>query len=458
MNGAEEERKRAARAEQVALFRYQLIREAADPSLSTRQRGRMVREIAVRAHEGPFGEPVSVSRGTIDRWIRAWREGGFAALAPPARQVTPRTDAAVLDMAAGLKREKPARTAAQVRRILGKSCGWSPSVRTLQRHFERLELVTRPDGTPPEVFGRFECAAPNEMWTGDALHGPRIGGRKAYLFCFIDDHSRAVMAARWGYFEDTVRLAAALRPALAARGVPARLYCDNGSAFVDAAVNRAAARLGIKITHSAPGRPEGRGKIERFFRTVREEFLVEIGDGSGVASLAELNRLFTAWCERVYHARPHSETGQPPIQRWLAGAPFPVPDPAQLREAFLWSEHRVVRKDATLSLFGVLYQVSDLSLAGRKAECIFDPFDLSVLEVRWNGRPHGTAVPQKPGRHCHPKARPEEPDVPPRPTGIDYLGLIRAEHEEAARRDRIRYDALAPGEEDHNAGKTEGGR
>ena len=320
MAGAEEERKRAARAEQVALFRYRLVREAADPGLSTRQRGRMVREIASRAHEGPFGDPVTVSRGTVDRWIRAWRDGGFAALAPPARQVTLRTDAEVLEMAAGLKRENPARTAAQVRRILVKGCGWSPSVRTLQRHFERLELRTRPDGTPPEVFGRFECAAPNEMWTGDALHGPVIAGRKAFLFCFIDDHSRAVMAARWGYFEDSVRLAAALRPALAARGVPARIYTDNGSAFVDAALNRAAARLGIKITHSAPGRPEGRGKIERFFRTVREEFLVEIGDGSRIADLAELNRLFTAWCEQVYHARPHSETGQPPVQRWLAGA------------------------------------------------------------------------------------------------------------------------------------------
>jgi putative transposase len=224
--GAEEDRKRAARAEQVALFRYQLIREAADPAVSVRQRGRMVREIASRAHEGPFGDPVTVSRGTIDRWIRAWRGGGFAALAPPARQVMLRTDAEVLQMAAGLKRESPARTAAQVRRILEKSCGWSPSVRTLQRHFERLELRTRPDGAPPEVFGRFECAAPNEMWTGDALHGPRVAGRKAFLFCFIDDHSRAVMAARWGYFEDTVRLAAALRPALAARGVPARIYTD----------------------------------------------------------------------------------------------------------------------------------------------------------------------------------------------------------------------------------------
>src|SRR5438034_6472426 len=103
MSGAEEDRKRAARAEQVALFRYQLIREAADPSLSTRQRGRLVRELAAKAHPGPFGDPVTVSRETVDRWIPIdWRAGGFAALAPPARQGTPRTDAAGAEPAAGL--------------------------------------------------------------------------------------------------------------------------------------------------------------------------------------------------------------------------------------------------------------------------------------------------------------------------------------------------------------------
>src|SRR5438132_2704320 len=309
MSGTEEDRTRAARAEQVALFRYQLIREAADPALSTRQRGRLARELAARAHPGPFGDPVSVSRATIDRWIRGWRAGGFDALVPPARQVMPRTDAETLELAAALKRGKPGRTAAQVERVLRAHCGWSPSVRTLQRHFERLELATRPDGSAPVTFGRFEAARPNELWTGDALHGPHIAGRKAYLFAFLDDHSRAVMAARWGYFEDSVR-------------------------------------LGIKITHSTPGRPQGRGKIERFFGVVRQEFLVEIGDGSSVADLAQLNKLFTAWYETVYHTRPHSETGQPPIGRWLAGAPFPAPSPAQLREAFLWAEHRMVRKAA----------------------------------------------------------------------------------------------------------------
>ena len=444
MSGAEEDRKRAARAEQVALFRYQLIREAADPALSTRQRGRLVRELAARAHPGPFGDDVVVSRATLDRWIRAWQTGGFAALAPPARQVTPRTDAAVLELAAGLKRENPGRTAAQVARILRVTCQWSPSARTLQRHFERLELNTRPDGRPPAVFGRFEASRPNELWTGDALHGPPVAGRKAYLFAFLDDHSRAVMAARWGYFEDSVRLAAALRPALAARGVPGAVYVDNGSAFVDAALTRAAARLGIKITHSAPGRPQGRGKIERFFGVVRQEFLVEIGDGAGVTDLVRLNSLFTAWYETVYHTRPHSETGQPPIDRWLAGAPFPTPSPAQLREAFLWAEYRVVRKDATIKLFGGAYE-TDPVLAGRRVECVFDPFDLAIVEVRWNGKPYGLAKPQQIRRHSHPKAKPEAPAGPPPATGIDYLGIIAAEHEEAARRHRIRYDALAEG-------------
>ena len=195
MPGAEEDRKRAARAEQVALFRYQLIREAADPSLSTRQRGRLVRELAARAHPGPFGDPVTVLRETIDRWIRAWRAGGFAALAPPARQVTLRTDAAVLELAAGLKREKPGRTAAQVMRILRTSCGWSPSVRTLQRHFERLELATRPGGNPPAVFGRFEAARPNELWPGDALCLRRHNASQGYS----SDRTRPAQGARPGW-------------------------------------------------------------------------------------------------------------------------------------------------------------------------------------------------------------------------------------------------------------------
>jgi putative transposase len=128
--------------------------------------------------------------------------------------------------------------------------------------------------------------------------------------------------------------------------------------------------------------------------------------------------------------------------RWLAGAPFAVPSPAQLREAFLWSEQRIVSaKTATVKLFGGVYE-TDPALAGRRVELIFDPFDLTAIEVRWNGKPMGLAVPQQIRRHAHPKAKPETPAAPPAPTGIDYLAIIAAEHD-AAQRQRINYGALA---------------
>jgi putative transposase len=447
----DEARRRAERARRVALFRYELIQEVIDPRLSTRQRGVLVRGLAQRPHEGPFGNQVRVSRHTIDRWAREWRAGGFEALVPQPARVLARTPAEVLAVAAALKRENPARTAAQVERILRAQSGWAPSQRTLQRHFERLALAGalggaegRDGASVPAVFGRFEADRCNELWVGDALHGPVVAGRKTYLFAFLDDRSRAVMAARFGYHEDTVRLAAALRPALAARGVPESIYVDNGSAFVDSWLLRGCASLGIKLVHSTPGRPQGRGKIERFFRTVRDQFLVELTEArlGEIGDLAGLNRLFTAWVETVYHPAVHSETGAPPLARWTEAIPTPLPrpSPAQLREAFLWSEYRTVTKTSTVSLHANHYQVDEL-LVGRRVELVFDPFDLTELAVRYAGRSFGVAVAFTIGRHSHPKARPEQPGAAPEPTGIDYLALIDTTHTERLQA-RINYTAL----------------
>jgi len=113
----EEEQARLERARAVGLFRYMLIREAADPALSTRQRGKMVREIAACEHTDPSGRPVRLTRWTLDAWIRRWRQGGFDALVPSPRQCQPRTPPEVMELAAALKKENPARTAAQVQRV-----------------------------------------------------------------------------------------------------------------------------------------------------------------------------------------------------------------------------------------------------------------------------------------------------------------------------------------------------
>ncbi|MGH3821218.1 MAG: DDE-type integrase/transposase/recombinase [Pseudonocardiaceae bacterium] len=443
--------------QQVALFRYQLICPALEASLSTKARGAIVRAIAAQTHAGPFGGQLRYSRDSLDRWIRRYRVGGFDALTPSLRQPGARIDTEVLELATALKRENPARTAAQVARILRASTGYSPSESTLLRLFHRRELmVPAVDGAV--VFGRFEAETPNERWVGDALHGPRLGGRKTYLFAFLDDHSRLAVGYRFGFAEDTVRLAAALEPALAARGVPATVYVDNGSAFVDAWLLRACAKLGIRLVHSTPHRPQGRGKIERFFRTVREQFLVEVTDTTAAdltarqlthaAALLELNTLFTAWAESVYHHQVHSETGQTPLARWndgwqRAGHNPITASPETLTEAFLWSVLRTVTKTATVSLHGNTYQV-EAALVGRKVELVFSPFNLEIIEVRHHGRSFGPAVPHLITRHAHPKARPETPEPAPAPaTGIAYLQLVAdAHHQQLAGDQRIGFHAI----------------
>src|SRR4029079_4168339 len=169
-------------------------------------------------------------------------------------------------------------------------------------------------------------------------------------------------------------------PALGSRGVPGSVYVDNGSAFVDNWLLRACAVVGIRLVHSRRGQPQGRGKIERWFRSVRDQFLVEIDDSTAdqirdtgmtpAGALLELNGLCTAWVEASYHHHVHSETGQSPLQRWTdgwqrAGRSPAIPTPADLTEACLWSEHRVVTRTATVSLHGNTYQVQ-AGLVGRK--------------------------------------------------------------------------------------------
>ena len=306
-----------------------------------------------------------------------YRHGGFEALVPQPRVVDPRTPPGLLELAFAFKRERMERTAAQVQG--GHACRGRAraGVTDVADAISRAQgLNVRADGrSPGKVYGRFEASARNELWTGDGLHGPKLdgaGARRAVLLAFIDDHSRLLVGWRWGTGEDVFRLEAALRSGLMARGVPEAILVDRGSAFVSSQLLRACAVLGVKLIHASPRAASTKGKIERFFRTVRDQFLVEIDDG---VELAELNRLFSAWLEVVYHRRVHSETEQTPLERFdAAGAPG-LPTPALLREAFLWSEERTVAKTATVSLHGNEYEV-DAALVGRKVELDLRPVRL----------------------------------------------------------------------------------
>ncbi len=419
-----------------ALFRYGLVREPADERLTGSERGVLVRALAGRLHTHPSGALRSVSRGTLDRWIRAWRTGGFQALMPAVRASVALIDPALLVAAADLRREAPERTGAHIAEILRVVHGDAgPSSRTVQRHLARLGLH-RESLTKERVgFGRFEASRVNELWVADALHGPLValerGGsvkRKAICFAIADDHSRLIVGACFEPAESELRLERTLRGALQAHGVPEKLYVDNGSPFASGQLQRICAVLGIRLIHSRPGRPEGRGKIERFFRTLRSQFLVEASRREDL-SLPELNRLLRAWLDRVYHHRVHSETGQPPAVRFAAGGEKPrYASDQELHEAFLWCEQRLVSKTATVSLHGNAYELEPL-LAGRTVELLYDPYSLGEIEVRWQGRSFGQAIAHKITRHVHPRAQADLSAEPPPRTGIDYLTLLAGEHE-----------------------------
>jgi transposase InsO family protein len=421
-------------AEAIALHRWAVIAEAANPRLSSPERGQLVRVAAARAHAHPDGSARRYSRNTLDRWVRAWRAGGLGALRPAERADAGvvRRHPELLDEAAALRLELPSRSAAQIAEILWQRHGSRVAERTLRAQLRRRGLSREALGVEPRVFGRYEAERPNERWITDVLVGPwaphpRVDASvRAKLFVIVDDHSRLLVHGRFMAAENTRAGQEVLRAAIVRRGMPEVLYADNGAPFANHMLARTCAVLGIRLVHSAPYSPQGRGKQERLNRYIRERFVAE-ATHVGIESLAELNDRFAAWVDQVANRRTHAETGMTPEARFAAGGPPRAADPARLAEAFRWSAQRKVTRTATVSLDGNHYSV-DPALVGRRVELRFDPEDLAAIDVFAEGRPAGVATPLVIGRHTH-KAVPQAARPAPHATGVDYLGLVAAAHE-----------------------------
>jgi putative transposase len=455
-------------SERMALFRYSVISEALDAHLSAAERGLIVRALAGRTWPTPNGDERSFSRGTIDRWIAAYRCDGLGALAP-----NPRTDRGRgrverewMAEAVRLRREVPARSAAQITEIIGRAHGVWLKERTVRAHLARTGVSRRAlSAEPAKAFGRYEASARNERWIGDVLVGPfvphprKAGSRRAKLFVLVDDYSRLLVAGRWTSEENTRAGQEVLRAAIMRRGVPRQLYMDNGSPYRAGQLARTCAVLGIHVVHSKPYSPQGRGKQERLNRYIRERFLTE-AEAAGIESFEVLNDHFSAWAEQVANTRIHAETKHKPIERFLSGGPIELPAPDLVREAFRWSVLRRVTKTATVSLLANRYSV-DPALIGRNVELRFDPEDLGAIGVYADGVEVGTAVPFSIGRHVHPSVPQAQPPGPTEPTGIDYLGLVSAAEDEAQGSGRINYAGLVlpgfEGEQDTDGASTDDG-
>src|SRR5215831_1328659 len=401
--------------EQVALHRWAVIAEAANGKLTARERGALVRRIAARSHAHPDGSSRVYCRGTIDRWLRAWRKGGLDGLRPGERSDTGivRAHPELFAEASALRLELPGRSAAQIASILFHRHGITVSERTIRGQLRRAGLHREALAAEPKAYGRYEAARPNERWITDVLVGPwvpwprREGSARARLFLIVDDHSRLLVDGRFFAHENARACQELLRRAVVRRGLPEVFYCDNGAPFSNAWLARTCAVLGIRLVHSQPYSPEGRGKQERLNRYIREAFLAE-ATHRGIESLDELNDLFAAWADRVANRRTHAETGQRPIDRFEKAGPPRQAGPAKLAEAFRWSVTRKVTRTATVPLEGNAYAV-DPVLTGRRVELRYDPEDLSRLDVFLDGKPAGAAVPFVTRRHVHPRGPPGRP-------------------------------------------------
>jgi putative transposase len=252
----------------TALFRYAVIAEAVNPRLTSAERGQIVRALAARMHACPDGSTRTISRNSIDRWVAAYRGGGLAALRSEVRADVGavRRHPDLFSEAAALRREQPARSAAQISHILFARNGVRISERTLRQQLQRRGLQRAALLAETRSFGRYEAARPNQRWIGDVLSGSWVpstrvaGSRKAKLFLLIDDHSRLLVHGVWSAEENTRAGQTVLRTAITRRGIPEQIYVDNGAPFVAVQLQRTCAVLGIQLIHSKPYAPQGRRK------------------------------------------------------------------------------------------------------------------------------------------------------------------------------------------------------
>ena len=208
--------------------------------------------------------------------------------------------------------------------------------------------------------------------------------RKTYLIAFIDDHSRLIPHAEFYLSESLQSFLKALEDALLTRGLPRKIYTDNGAAFRSHHLEHVTASLGIALLHARPYKPQGKGKIERFFRTVRSDFL----PGFRGDTLLDLNVALCFWLTDVYHSRTHASTGQTPFARFTAKMECLREAPANLRDYFRKTARRRVAKDRTISLDGRIFE-APVALIGRQVSLLYHEGEEDRIEVLFNGQSHG---------------------------------------------------------------------
>jgi len=369
--------------------------------LQARQRGiplyRALQQAAEQAWEGRFYAP-----DTLEDWVYRFRRGNFPALHDQSRRDKGQVrslDPAATEALINLRRLHPQLTLPALTQELLRQGVLQPgafSASTLQRRLadagldrHSLKAGAAMVSGPTKAF---ELPLPNMLWMADCMHGPTLklangSSLRTFLFALLDDHSRLCVHGQFYAAERIEFFLDCLRQALSTRGLPDKLYTDNGAAFRSQHLQIVCANLGIKLLHARPYHSWSKGKIERFFWTAQTQFLPQL-QLHPVDSLEPLNRQFWRWIEVDYHQRPHSALGQQtPAQRFAAAVAHlrTLPKDVDVDRLFLMRLNRRVRKDATVSLGGGLWEVP-VHLRGLVIVVHFDPVHWKRVEVWWRDR------------------------------------------------------------------------
>ena len=377
------------RQEAVAIFRYGLIAPALH--MGSKERSGYFQRLAGKELDVPYCGRKRYKKGTFEDWLSQYRKGGLDGLKPVVRRdkgICRRISQALIPIIRQIIRDFPSLSVSGIYRRLIKQ-GYMRrgdfAESTLREYVRKHNL--RDAESEKRQRKKFEKENVNELWIADFMHGPYLKQgkrkRKTYLCGIIDDHSRMITGWGWFFAENSLSLANTLKQAIATYGIPALFYCDNGRVFRTNYLQLIAAKLGIALVHSQPYDSPSRGKIERFFRTVRQKFLAGI-DASKL-TLDELNHLFAKWLDTEYHKAFHSGIDTRPIDKYLENAAkqkIKTLSSHELDNAFLQIITRTVKNDATISLGGSLYEVP-AKYIGKRIELCFpidQPERISLME------------------------------------------------------------------------------
>ncbi len=393
---------------QVAVFRFGVISDfVTGAQMSRGEKRRLMRDKCARKWQIPFSEKTRLTIGTINRWCRLYKDsnGDLNSLQPKDRCDQGKSRAMDEDTCLSLielKSQAPTLTVPQLIERMNRQNRVSPGIvlnnSTVYRFLHQHNLVHLPEKKPVDRR-KFEAELPNDLWQSDVMHGPKVNVngkmRKSYLIAIIDDHSRLIAHGQFYLSEALASYLHAFENALAKRGLPRKLYVDNGAAFRSRHLEYISASLAIALIHSKPYQPQGRGKIERFFRTVRAQFLAEFKG----QSLSELNDAFDDWLSNIYHQRKHTSTKQTPIQRFAANLQCLRAAPDNLHDYFRKVARRKVNKDRSITLNGCLYE-APVVLIGKRVELLYHQSQPEQVEVKYQNKSYGLLVPVNLNVNC----------------------------------------------------------